>query len=351
MRTITSRHHGPIVATLAALSLLCAVPASAQTLDPAASAARRELIDQALAARDAGRHEEALQLGTRAGALEMSASLRRFIAEEQAATGRLAEALGSAQRCSTEADRDTGPHRMDHIAACNALVSDLRLRVGHIVLQLANAPADVHVTVGGTEVPRALWGVPYVVTPGTIAIEVTSPHHETTHQSVSVERGQSANVELQLGAEQAGASTASSAPSGTASQTPDQSARSTSHPAASSIPIGPVVMLAAGAVFLIVGGIAAALQSGQVSQVNHECGGDYANCMAPDLVRARSDYDTAVTYTIVADTGFALAAVAGVGGAIWWIVSARGHRETARSTAIHPWLANGAGGFFVGGRF
>ncbi len=322
---------------IASVSAAAPRPACAQQITDAASAARRELIEHAVVARDAGRHDEALDLATRAGVLEMSASLRRFIAEEQTATARLAEALGSAQRCVVESERDTGPNRSIHLAACRALVSDLRMRVGHVVLNVPDgAPIDLQVRVAGTELPRALWGVSYVVTPGAVPIEFSTPGHATTRLTVNVGRGETSTVALPV-----------------PGNSPERRGPVPSHVAAraSGVPAGAIVLLVTAVVIGAAGGVSAGLQADAVSRLDQSCGGSYSNCMATDLSRARAQYDTAMGYTIAADVGFALAGVAAVGGVLWWVVGSREHRESPRAASFQPWIANESSGLVVRGAF
>ena len=79
--------------TLALVASTCAGAAFAQS--DADMAARRLLLEQAQQARTGGDHTRALDLASRAGRISMTASVRRFIAEEENSLGRYASALGS----------------------------------------------------------------------------------------------------------------------------------------------------------------------------------------------------------------------------------------------------------------
>src|SRR5258706_16394156 len=98
--------------------VVCAVAHRAEAqLDEPTAAARRALITDAQQASDHGDHRHALDLALRAGQLRMSATLRRFIAEEQNELGRFVEALNSARLCIEEAGREpTVRDREDHLA-------------------------------------------------------------------------------------------------------------------------------------------------------------------------------------------------------------------------------------------
>src|SRR5690349_3172205 len=95
------RRRAATAAAAACAAFLWAGSAGAQ--NAAAIAARRSLIEQAQQARRAGDHVRALDLAERATQISMSPSLRLFIAQEQTALGRLADAFGNADLCGREA--------------------------------------------------------------------------------------------------------------------------------------------------------------------------------------------------------------------------------------------------------
>ena len=122
---------GALVAVAVALSA-----ASASGQDAAALATRRELIEQAQAARASYNHQNALDLAERAVRIQPSASLRLFIAQEQNSLGRLAEALGNADQCRRDAESDATQRNREQVAAaCRDLATGLRTRVGRVVIQ------------------------------------------------------------------------------------------------------------------------------------------------------------------------------------------------------------------------
>ncbi|MEI8256154.1 MAG: hypothetical protein WCJ30_10835, partial [Deltaproteobacteria bacterium] len=126
------------MATLAACSLVLTAllrTNSAHAQNDAEVAARRNLLEQAQAARVAGDHARALDLANRAGRLQMSTSLRMFLAEEQQAVGQFSGALGTAELCVREAERDPALRNRDAILArCNELRAALRPRVGFVTV-------------------------------------------------------------------------------------------------------------------------------------------------------------------------------------------------------------------------
>ncbi len=180
--------------------LPCGV-AHAQTASQIAG--RRLLLDQAEQARTAGRHAEALDLAQRAGALEMTPSLRYFIAQEEAAVGRFAAALGDGERCAREADRDTTiRNREALLRECRALVESVRTRVGRVVIQVPTpVPDGLTVTVEGEVLDPALYGVASVVSPGHVVIEARARGRRTFRAERDVAAAATESVQVELAAE------------------------------------------------------------------------------------------------------------------------------------------------------
>jgi hypothetical protein len=173
----------PAALTLALL--VDASAASAQPRDASLAATRRDLIDQARAARTAGDHARALDLAQRAGQIEMSLSLRRFLSEEQESLGRVADAMNNAETCVREGGsaRDNAPH----VDACRAITGRLQARVGRVTVTAPTpAPAGLRVRVAGNEVPSVVWGVPLLVTPGPVTIDAEAPMFRPFHRDVTV---------------------------------------------------------------------------------------------------------------------------------------------------------------------
>jgi len=172
--------------------------ASAQTA--AEIATRRLLLDRAQVARGSGQHAEALELYQRAGQIQMTPSVRAFIAEEQLRTGRLAEAMGSADLCL----RDLGAvaavrDRAAIESHCRGLRDDLRLRVGELVVEVPTpAPEGLRVTVGGAELSAVLYGLAAVTTPGTVDVVASVGGVERWRRSVTVVARETATVRVEL---------------------------------------------------------------------------------------------------------------------------------------------------------
>lgn len=188
----------PVFLALGALVALAASSTSALADDLSAEgvATRRQLIEEAQSARGAGDDAKALDLASRAGALQMSVSLRRFIAEEQLAVGRSAAALGSAELCVREAKAD--PRGAEHGVACEGVLATARTRVAFVVLRVRPANAAIHVKVAGQDVPNALLGERYVVDPGETTIDAAAEGFYPLQRKVTTASGDVTSVKLEL---------------------------------------------------------------------------------------------------------------------------------------------------------
>ncbi|MFO0648032.1 MAG: protein kinase [Polyangiales bacterium] len=180
-------------------SLLLATPvAFAQT--SAELAARRLLVERAEAVRAAGQHAEALDLASRAGQIQMTPSVRLFIAQEQQQTNLLAEAFGSADQCLRDVETNPSARHRDVIRErCNALHDELRSRIGQLVVQVPTPlPAELRILIAGQPLNPALYNAPMVVTPGDIAVVASAPGRRTWNGSTHVVAGATATVRVEL---------------------------------------------------------------------------------------------------------------------------------------------------------
>lgn len=320
------------LSAVAVTSALALSPLSAfcQT-DPAVLAAtRRDIIHQAQEARTANDHARALDLAQRAGQLSMSPSLRRFIAEEQNALGDVAGALGSAEVCVQEAGRDTAsPARDEHMAACRALVTALRPRVGRVVVMVPASLAGAEVQVAGHPLPQAVWGVPHLVTPGTVTVNAHAAHYRDFHQEITVRAGESVNVNVALVA------------------APEEPVIAPPPPPPPLPPVivrrgpgaGPWIVAGAGTALLITSGIAFGLRGSALSARDAMC--DASGC--PES--ARPDHDRAVTFNALGNITLGVGIAAVAGGVLWYALG--GTREVVQpTTTVH--LQAGDGRFILG---
>ena len=145
-------------ARCACLTALTLLPARAAAQDPSALAQRRQLVDQALAARSAGDHANALALFLRAGEVQMRPGLRMSIAQEEQSLGRGLASCESASLCVVEVQADlASPESARVMQGCAALVASTCAPLGRLQVTLpAGAPTELRVEVAGR--PLALRG-------------------------------------------------------------------------------------------------------------------------------------------------------------------------------------------------
>jgi hypothetical protein len=288
-------------------------------------AARRVLVQRAEAARDAGHHDEALDLAERAGRIQMSPSLRLFIAQEEESLGRLAAAFGSTDACVREAERATGiPNRDAIIGECRALNTSLVPRVGYVNVRAPSPePAGLVVRVDGTVLRDALLGTPFMVTPGSVRVRAEATGMQPFEREVRAEAGQTVNVSLEFVA------APQVTPTPTMTPAPSRTVVVTRrYPAWLSVSAVGGAALVASAVFFVLRNDALAHCSVQ---------GDTAMCDSPaNVARAMNDaplYNTLTNVSLIA--GGVL--VAG-GLALYWFGVTHEHR----AVAIVPTFMGGA---------
>jgi hypothetical protein len=311
---------------------LVASEAAAQTDPGVMAATRRDLIREAQEARTAEDHGRALDLATRAGQLGMSASLRRFIAEEQNAQGLLGPALGSAELCTREAERDTSPARADHLSACQALAASLRPRVARLIVETPRIPG-LQVRVADTDLPSAVWGVPYLVTPGTVLVTAMAPGYRPFRAELDVGPGGTRAVRVVL--EEAPQSLELPGTSGGRSRGDDirpVDARGGLNP-------GPVALLTVGGAGFVAAGVFYLLRGAALSDRDALC--DSLGC--PEA--ARPDHDRAVTFNTLTNVSLGVGAAFAAGGLVWYLIAPR--RAVTAAAPDQPAPARRAGLLFA----
>ena len=286
--------------------------ARAQETDPTRLATRRALIEQAERSRDAGLHDVALDLAQRAAQVEITPSLRLFIAQEQYAIGRIAEALGNADACARESDATPASSHRDVVhSTCEALVTMLRERVGTIVVSIATPPPDgLVVMLDSHPLPSTFWNVPYVVTPGTVRIEANAPGF-----SAPIVRSATVTARAQVTIAIESGPASSTAPPvldvhAEPAHVPVHRTRTDARP----LGPGPAILAISGGVGLIGAGAALAAWGLTIAQCT--------NAVCPDdATRTRVYAFGALTWT-----GVGVAAI-GFGSALAWALSARSDRH------------------------
>jgi hypothetical protein len=79
------------------------------------------------------------------------------------------------------------------------LLGELRPHVAYITLRVPDAhPQDLRINVGGEVISDALYGVPYPVTPGDVAIDATGSGIESFHRQINIAAGASQDVDVAL---------------------------------------------------------------------------------------------------------------------------------------------------------
>jgi hypothetical protein len=288
-------------------------------------ATRRLLLDQAQHARDSGDHPRALELAVAAGQIQMTPSVRMFIAEEQRTLGRMAPALGTADACTREAERDSGSRSRDAILSrCRQLVDELRHVVGSVTVRVASPrPDGLRISVAGEAIDASAIGLPYVVTAGHVVVEATAPGYEAFHREIEIAAGSSGDVNVAL-TPVVTQTTASAAP------TPQPTERhvavaSTSTPAPTPVaehparrvthwPVGGFVVAGAGVLALGAAGLFYGLRANAIADCTSING--TLNCPVSDMDRVSSELPT---WTIATDVALGVGGLALAAGALWLI--------------------------------
>ena len=321
---------------LLALITLAITPNAAAQESPT-EIARRELIAQSEAARQAGDHPRALDLAQRAGAVRWTASLRLLAAQEHEALAHPLDAYGMAQACAREAEADPAMRNRDRIlAACHDLAASLEHRVGRVVLRVPHAPAGLRIRVAGEELPAALWGIAFPVMPGAVALDASAPANVSMHREVTVAANGVQEVAVELEAVPAETTAATDHAPVPAPASPavaaDDAARGRAMRTAGWVGVGIAgAAIGVGAVFL------GLWLDG------------YAGCQV--AATCQSGSDSGVVRSSVAWAGLSVGTVVGIGTAVL-LVLARPSAQTERSP--HAWGCVpqlGAAGVACGGRF
>lgn len=349
----------PLPAALLALLVLPTAAAAQTTAE--VEATWRLLVAQAQTAQAAGDHMRALDLAQRAVTIHASPSLYRFVAQEQSQLGLLVPALTSAQRCvdAVTADRNA-PERASTLSTCTTLVRDLQGRVGRLVVDVAGqAPAGLTVTVAGSVLPPALFGVPYLVTPGRVTIDATAPGRAALHRSIEVAAAATVPVRIDLAAVATAEpnppptrptpptpSTAPTAPTArpvTGSATPP---RGVPAPRGSMHRTMAWATAIGGAAGLVTGAVLAGIREGAVSSFNAAgCVEDHG--VATPTGNCQSDQSTANALAPATIASFVVGGALAATSVVLWVTAPS--RSAERAFACAPTL--GSPGLVCGGRF
>jgi hypothetical protein len=153
---------------------------------------RAELIQKAQQAKASGDHAEALRLGREAGEAKMTASLRRFLVEEESALGMWVEAYSDAQKCTREAAMEPpSPNHDAVLIGCRTLLHSLRDRVGLLVFDFSSPPPpDLRVTIDGRLVDSLFTETEHPAPLGEVVVEAAANGRATIRRTVRAERAE-----------------------------------------------------------------------------------------------------------------------------------------------------------------
>lgn len=295
-----------------AAGFLLAASAGAQTT-PSAVAARALLIEQAEQARDAGDHREALSLASRAARIEMSASLRMFIAEEQLATGAFAASLASSLLCLREAGRDPALRARDAILTrCRDVNQRARTSVALITLQAPAGVAEVTVTLDDAPVPPELFDAPQPVDPGEHRLVVRAPGREDRAEVLVAREGEARTISLTLGARRAEPTAPQGVVTSIAPPPPRVAVRAS--------PAGPVALWSVGAAGVLAAGVFLALReaSAQGCDVGADPGGSGERVWRCDTAAQVQAVTQRGTWTALGGVSLGVGLLAAGAGLVWW---------------------------------
>ena len=289
---------------------------------------RADLIQRAQQAKASGNHAEALRLGREAGEAKMTASLRRFLVEEESALGMWVDAYSDAQKCTHEAAMEPpSPNHDAVLIGCRTLLHTLRDQVGLVVLDFPTPPpADLRVTLDGRLVDGPLAETEHPTHKGEVAVEATAPGRPSIDRVVLV-GDEPIHVSLAF-AEPPNEPVATSLSPGPVARTKETSSGRTVHGLSGPIVAGVGVAAGIGAV------VTRAIANGEYDALQQRC--PPGACR--DESEARARIERLDTVALVAGVGGA--ALLGLGATLYFVVDKRTEHATSRretfSVAFDP---------------
>ena len=192
------RYH-PRTAVCCALALL-ALPSIAGAQTAPDLVTRRQLVEQALAAREAGDHDGALARFLQAGQIQMRPGLRMSIAQEEQALGRTLASCESASQCVVDVQADlASPESARVMQGCAALVASTCAAIGRVQVLVAQpAPADLRVEVQGRPVALTNGNATAYAEPGEVTVRAMLGQREVFTRSALVQRGATTPVDVDV---------------------------------------------------------------------------------------------------------------------------------------------------------
>lgn len=305
---------------------LLAQEACAQTATTAADdVLRRDLISQAEAARSSGNHELAYDLAARAAQLRASASLSMMLAQEASALGHVVDALDAARRCVADATADSTLRHRDRIRrVCADLVTELEPQIARLLLRVpADAPGVV-VEVRQRAIPSAVWGVPFAVDVGEVAVRARTSDGRVFSETISITAGQRAELEIvfpSISPEH------SRSPEVATNRSETEQPRTHSQdtaPPSSGIGAGPFLLLGLGAASLAGAGVLWMQHGSAISERDGVC--NPSGCL-PSAIDAN---ESAQTLTTATNVSLAIGGAALIAGGTWLAI-----RLAQRGSSTH----------------
>jgi len=164
-----------------------------------ASGERVSLLNRAVAAREAGMHEEALRLFREAGQIQMRPGLRLSIAQELLELGRSTESCTSASHCMSEAQLDlNGSGSATALEECVSILTRTCSSFARIRVRIPQgSESEVSIRLNGQSVP-ARDGEHIFVEPSTVNLLVEHRQRIVATESPSLTPGSTHEVVVRL---------------------------------------------------------------------------------------------------------------------------------------------------------
>jgi hypothetical protein len=295
-----------IGACLCSLSLALAPVAHAQEAAAEGDDART-LFQRGEVAYAQGDYDSAIELWTRAYALDARPLLQWNLSQAYERLGRVIEAAAALEAYLANAD----PSDV-HQADARARLGALRERIASTGIILRGGPEGASVTVDGEDRGRLPRPDPIQVTPGSHEVVVSAPGHDTFRAAVAVPAGDRVELAVEMTAE------------GDGSVEP---------------PIAGIVLMGVGGVAVIAGAVMGGVALSQASSAPASTG---------------PEADSARGLALGADITLGIGAACAVAGIIVTVVQLTSSSSTPAESAsleVVPFAAPGGGGVVASGRF
>jgi hypothetical protein len=161
-------------------------------------AARKALLDEAVAARAANDHARALSLAEAALAKRATASLLLFVAQEHEQLAHFPEAYDAGRDCLRLSESEPpSPTHDGVLLACRAIVADIRPRVAVVGWEVPSPrPEGLVVSIAGKVRDATRRSV--AVAPGSVRVDARAPGWMAFTSTIDVAAGADANVTIAL---------------------------------------------------------------------------------------------------------------------------------------------------------